>query len=108
MSITAVSTDVIANEAKSLLQVYRRNPVVFERGDGCRLFTADGASYLDLISGVGVNSLGHGHPRLAAAIAQQASELLHTSNLYFHPLQSELAARLSALSGLDRAFFCNS
>ena len=108
MSITAVSTDIMATEAKTLLQVYRRNPVVFERGQGCRLFTADGRAYLDLISGVGVASLGHANPRLAEALAAQAGELLHTSNLYFHPLQSEVAARLTALSGLDRAFFCNS
>jgi acetylornithine/N-succinyldiaminopimelate aminotransferase len=108
MSISAVTPDVIASEAKSLLQVYRRNPVVFERGEGCRLFTAEGRGYLDLISGVGVASLGHGNPRLAEAIAAQAGELLHTSNLFFHPLQAEVAARLTALSGLDRAFFCNS
>ena len=70
--------------------------------------TPNGRSYLDLISGVGVAALGHAHPRLAAAIAAQAQELLHTSNLFFHPLQGELAARLSTLSGLPRAFFCNS
>ena len=75
---------------------------------GCRLFDADGRAYLDLISGVGVAALGHANPRLAEAIAAQARELLHTSNLYFHPLQGELATRLSALSGLPRAFFCNS
>ena len=108
MTMTALTTDVIATEARNLLQVYRRNPVVFERGQGCRLFTTEGQSYLDLISGVGVASLGHANPRLAEAIAAQATELLHTSNLYFHPLQSEVAARLTALSGLDRAFFCNS
>ncbi|HJR59137.1 MAG TPA: acetylornithine/succinylornithine family transaminase [Vicinamibacterales bacterium] len=104
----AVTTDVIAAEARNVLQVYRRNPVVFERGEGCRLFTADGRSYLDLTSGVGVAALGHGHPRLASAISAQAAELLHTSNLFFHPLQAEVAARLTALSGLNRAFFCNS
>ena len=101
-------TDVIATEARHVLQVYRRGQVVFERGSGSRLFTHEGRSYLDLISGVGVASLGHAHPKLAAAIAAQAEELLHTSNLFFHPLQAEVAARLSALSGLDRAFFCNS
>ena len=108
MSTVAMTTDVMAREASTVLQVYRRNPVVFERGEGCRLFTAEGRGYLDLISGVGVASLGHGHPKLAAAIADQAKELLHTSNLFFHPLQGELASRLKALSGLDRAFFCNS
>jgi predicted acetylornithine/succinylornithine family transaminase len=102
------TTDVIAIEQEHLLQVYRRGSVVFHRGRGCRLFDADGRSYLDLISGVGVASLGHAHPRLAAAVAAQAQELLHTSNLFFHPLQGELAERLSALSGLPRAFFCNS
>jgi acetylornithine/N-succinyldiaminopimelate aminotransferase len=102
------TTDVIAIEKDHLLQVYRRGSVVFERGRGCRLFDANGRSYLDLISGVGVAALGHAHPRLAAAVAAQAQELLHTSNLFFHPLQGELAERLSTLSGLPRAFFCNS
>jgi acetylornithine/N-succinyldiaminopimelate aminotransferase len=102
------ATDVIATEAEHLLQVYRRGQVVFERGRGCRLFDADGRSYLDLISGVGVASLGHAHPRLASAIAAQAQQLLHTSNLFFHPLQGEVASRLASLTGLPRAFFCNS
>lgn len=109
MSMSMMTTsNVIADEARTILQIYRRNPVVFERGAGCRLYTAEGRSYLDLISGVGVASLGHAHPGLAAAIARQATELLHTSNLFFHPLQAEVAARLTALSGMDRAFFCNS
>ncbi len=102
------TTDVMAVEQEHLLQVYRRGQVVFERGRGCRLFDSGGRSYLDLISGVGVAALGHAHPRLAAAISDQAKELLHTSNLFFHPLQGELAARLASLSGLPRAFFCNS
>lgn len=102
------TTDVIALEKDHLLQVYRRGQVVFERGRGVRLFDAAGRSYLDLISGVGVAALGHAHPRLAAAIAEQAQQLLHTSNLFFHPLQGELATRLASLSGLPRAFFCNS
>jgi acetylornithine/N-succinyldiaminopimelate aminotransferase len=102
------ATDVISVEKEHLLQVYRRAPIVFERGRGCRLFDADGRSYLDLLSGIGVAALGHAHPRLAAAIADQAQQLLHTSNLFFHPLQGELATRLADLSGLPRAFFCNS
>ncbi|MEP6918062.1 MAG: acetylornithine/succinylornithine family transaminase [Acidobacteriota bacterium] len=102
------ATDVIAVEKEHILQVYKRGSVVFQRGRGCRLFDADGRSYLDLISGVGVAALGHAHPRLAAAVAEQAQVLLHTSNLFFHPLQGEVAARLSSLSGLPRAFFCNS
>jgi predicted acetylornithine/succinylornithine family transaminase len=101
-------TDVIAVEKEHLLQVYRRGSVVFDRGRGCRLFDTNGRSYLDLISGVGVAALGHAHPGLAAAIADQAQRLVHTSNLFFHPLQGELASRLANLSGLPRAFFCNS
>jgi acetylornithine/N-succinyldiaminopimelate aminotransferase len=102
------ATDVMSVEAGNVLQVYKRGPVVFEKGRGCRLFDAAGRSYLDLISGVGVASLGHANPRIAEAIAAQATELLHTSNLFFHPLQGEVAARLAQLSGLPRAFFCNS
>jgi predicted acetylornithine/succinylornithine family transaminase len=101
-------TDVISVEKEHLLQVYRRGSVVFDRGRGCRLFDTNGRSYLDLISGVGVASLGHAHPKLAAAVADQAQRLVHTSNLFFHPLQGELASRLARLSGLPRAFFCNS
>ena len=106
--MTTATSNVMAIETDHVLQVYKRNPVVFERGRGCYLFDGEGRGYLDLISGVGVAALGHANPRLAAALADQATTLLHTSNLYFHPLQGELATRLSDLSGLPRAFFCNS
>ena len=105
---TTASTNVMALETEHVLQVYKRSPVVFERGRGCYLFDGDGRGYLDMISGVGVAALGHANPRLAAAIAEQATTLLHTSNLFYHPLQGELATRLSDLSGLPSAFFCNS
>jgi len=95
-------------EARHVLATYRRQPVVFVRGDGARLFDADGREYLDLVSGIGVASLGHAHPGLARVIADQAATLLHTSNLYYHPLQGEAASRLASLSGLPRTFFCNS
>lgn len=95
-------------EAQRVLQNYRRFPVVFTRGEGIRLFDDGGRSYIDFLSGIGVASLGHANPVLSRALADQAATLLHTSNLYFHPLQGELAARLTSLSGLDRAFFCNS
>ena len=108
MTQTMTKTDVIATEAQHVLQVYRRSQVVFERGSGCYLYAQDGRRYLDLISGVGVASLGHANPKLATAISRQASAVLHVSNLFFHPLQAEVASKLSALSGLERAFFCNS
>ena len=95
-------------EATSVLQVYRRIPVVLVRGEGSHLFDADGKEYIDLLSGIGVASLGHAHPGLADALAAQARELLHTSNLFFHPLQGQVASALADLSGLDRAFFTNS
>ena len=100
--------DVQRVEAEYLLQVYRRLPIVLVRGQGTRVFDADGKEYLDLLSGIGVASLGHAHPDLADALAAQARVLVHTSNLYFHPLQGEVATRLARLSGLQRAFFCNS
>ena len=106
--MTTTTTDVKALEARHVLQTYKRLPVVFERGSGARLFDEHGRSYLDFVSGIGVASLGHGHAGLARAIGEQAATLAHTSNVYFHPLQGELASRLSALTGLDRAFFCNS
>jgi predicted acetylornithine/succinylornithine family transaminase len=95
-------------ESQYVLHTYRRQPVAFVRGQGPRLYDVDGREYLDFVSGIGVASLGHAHPGLAAVVAEQASTLLHTSNLYYHPFQAEAAARLSALSGLSRTFFCNS
>jgi acetylornithine/N-succinyldiaminopimelate aminotransferase len=100
--------DIQALESRHVLQTYRRLPVTFVRGEGVRLFDVEGQEYLDLLSGIGVASLGHAHPGLAKAIAEQAQQLLHTSNLFFHPLQGQAAERLAHLSGLSRAFFCNS
>lgn len=100
--------EVKALEARHVLQTYKRAPVVFVRGSGTRLFDASGRAYLDFLSGIGVVVLGHGHAGLASVIADQAATLIHTSNLYYHPLQGQLASRLAALSGLQRAFFCNS
>jgi acetylornithine/N-succinyldiaminopimelate aminotransferase len=100
--------DAKALESRHVLQTYRRAPVVFTRGEGVYLFDDAGNKYLDLISGVGVASLGHANPLLADALATQARTLVHTSNLYFHELQGQVAARLASLSGLPRTFFCNS
>src|SRR5437870_11145946 len=106
--MATVMEDVQALEARHVLQTYRRQPITLVRGAGVRLFDAEGREYLDLLSGIGVASLGHAHPGLAWAIADQSQTLLHTSNLFFHPLQGQLAERLAHLSGLPRAFFCNS
>ena len=107
--MTRIELEQVKNlEAAHVLQTYKRASVVFVRGDGSRIFDAAGKPYLDFISGIGVVVLGHAHPGLAEAIALQARTLIQTSNLYYHPLQGELAARLAALSGLQRAFFCNS
>jgi predicted acetylornithine/succinylornithine family transaminase len=106
--MTTTSINPIAVDAQHVLQIYRRAPIVFTSGRGCALFSREGDRYLDLLSGIGVASLGHAHPALSKAIAEQAATLLHTSNLFHHPLQSELAQRLAELSGLPRAFFCNS
>jgi acetylornithine/N-succinyldiaminopimelate aminotransferase len=106
--MTTTFEEIQAREARYVLQTYKRQPVAFVRGSGSRLYDVDGREYLDLVSGIGVASLGHAHPGLAAAIAEQASTLLHTSNLYYHPFQAEAAARLSTLAGMPRVFFCNS
>jgi acetylornithine/N-succinyldiaminopimelate aminotransferase len=103
-----VMEDIQALEARHVLQTYRRQPITLVRGEGVRLWDAEGREYLDLLSGIGVASLGHANPGLARVITEQAQTLLHTSNLFFHPLQGQLAERLANLSGLPRAFFCNS
>lgn len=103
-----VIDDVQTRELRHVLQTYRRQPVTFVRGDGVRLYDVEGREYVDLLSGIGVSALGYGHPRLVRAIAEQAQTLMHTSNLFYHPLQGQLAERLANLSGLPRAFFCNS
>jgi acetylornithine/N-succinyldiaminopimelate aminotransferase len=91
-----------------LFDTYARMPVDIVRGQGAWLFDADGKRYLDAISGIGVCSLGHAHPRLAAAIADQAATLIHTANIVGLPLQERLADELSRISGMDRAFIANS
>jgi acetylornithine aminotransferase len=90
------------------MQTYARQPVSFSRGQGARLWDTQGVEYLDAIAGVAVTSLGHANPEIAAAIAEQAGQLLHTSNMFRIEWQERLGARLCALSGMQRAFFCNS
>ncbi len=92
----------------SLMNTYARFPVAFERGDGAWLWDTDGRRYLDALSGIAVCGLGHAHPAVTEALRNQAGTLVHTSNLYRIPAQEQLADALTALSGLDRVFFCNS
>jgi len=94
-------------EREYLLQNYARYPLVLARGKGCYAYDLEGRRYLDFITGIGVNALGHAHPRIVKVIREQAALLLHSSNLYYHQYQGPLAKRLSAMSGLQRAFFCN-
>ncbi|MCC6731143.1 MAG: acetylornithine transaminase [Chthonomonadales bacterium] len=91
-----------------VMGTYARQPVVFVRGQGARLWDADGREYLDFLAGIAVCGVGHCHPRVARAVSAQAAALMHTSNLFYNPLQPALARRLCEATGMDRAFFCNS
>jgi len=91
-----------------LMHAYARQPVYFTRGQGARLWDTHGREYLDAIAGVAVTNLGHSHPEIAAAIADQAGRLMHTSNLFGIEWQDSLGSRLCAISEMRRAFFCNS
>ena len=107
----AIATDtqrLMDLERDYLLQNYARYPLVLHRGKGCYVYEPRGKRYLDLIAGIGVNALGHAHPRLTKVIREQAGPLLHTSNLYYHEYQGPLAERIARVSGLARMFFCNS
>jgi acetylornithine/N-succinyldiaminopimelate aminotransferase len=99
---------VIELEKQYLLQNYARYPVVIRRGKGAWMFDDQGRRYLDFISGIGVNALGHAHPRIVEVIRQQVDSLIHCSNLYYHDYQGPLAKKLAEGSGLNRSFFCNS
>jgi predicted acetylornithine/succinylornithine family transaminase len=99
---------IAALERQYLLQTYSRYPVVLHRGKGVFLFDIGGQKYLDFVSGIGVNALGHAHPRIVKAIRDQSAKLIHVSNLYYHEYQGPLAEKLCQLSGLNRAFFSNS
>ncbi len=96
-----------AAEARLLLSTYDRNPILFVRGEGVYLIDEQGARYLDLLSGIGVNALGYAHPAIVEAIAKQSRALIHVSNLFYHEGQAELAQRLTERTGLDRVFFAN-
>jgi acetylornithine aminotransferase/acetylornithine/N-succinyldiaminopimelate aminotransferase len=94
-------------EKQVLIPTYDRLPILAVRGEGCYLYDDQGKKYLDFLGGLAVNSLGYAHPEILAALRDQAETLLHTSNLLYHPYQAPLAKKLTALSGMDRAFFAN-
>jgi len=99
---------IAERERQFLLQTYNRYPLVLTRGKGVFLYDIAEKRYLDFVSGLGVNALGHAHPRIVKAIREQAAKLVHVSNLYYHQYQGLLAEKLCVLSGLNRAFFSNS
>jgi len=98
----------IEKSDRYIMRTYGRYPIVPVRGEGCRLWDADGKEYLDFLGGVAVNNLGHCHPKVVAALQKQAAELIHCSNYYQIPQQIELAELLCRHSFADKAFFCNS
>jgi acetylornithine/N-succinyldiaminopimelate aminotransferase len=101
--------ELVALDAANVMQTYGRSPVAFVRGEGALLYDDTGKRYLDFLSGLAVTSLGHAHPAVAAAIAEQAQTLVHVSNLFYNALQPQVAAKLNALIGYDgRVFFANS
>lgn len=94
-------------EREYVLQNYARYPLVLARGKGCHAYDVEGRRYLDFITGIGVNALGHAHPRILKVIRDQAALIIHSSNLYYNQYQGPLAKRLLEMSGLNRAFFAN-
>ena len=107
-STTSETQPIMDLEREFLLQNYARYPLVLDRGDGCHVYDVEGNRYLDFIAGIGVNALGHNHPRIVKVIREQAGLLIHSSNLYYHRYQGVLAKKLAEVSGLKRSFFCNS
>ncbi len=107
MSMTD-KNDLKARESEAIIQTYARQDVVLVRGSGPRVWDSEGKEYLDFVAGIAVNNVGHCHPTVARAIARQAERLIHTSNLYYTENQVLLAEVLKALTGMDRAYFCNS
>ncbi len=105
----SLSADTVFElERQYLLQNYARYPLVIHRGKGCHVYDLNGVRYLDFIAGIGVNALGHAHPRIVKVIRDQAALLIHSSNLYYHEYQGVLAKKLAEISGLQRSFFTNS
>ena len=108
MPVATTAEYIVDLEKQYLLQNYARHPLVLHRGDGPYMWDVEGKRYLDFIAGIGVNALGQNHPRIVAAIQEQAARLIHTSNLFYNEYQGPLAERIAKVSGLDRTFFTNS
>ncbi len=100
--------EIVEREQKYLLNTYARYPIAMVRGKGVYLYDVDGKRYLDFLTGLGVNALGHAHPRIVKVIRDQAAKVIHVSNLYYNEYQGLLAEKLCTKSGMDRAFFSNS
>jgi acetylornithine/N-succinyldiaminopimelate aminotransferase len=100
--------DLKARESEAIFQTYARQDVLLVRGSGVRVWDCEGKEYLDFVAGIAVNNVGHCHPAVAKAISRQAERLIHTSNLYYTENQLLLAEELKALTGMRRAYFCNS
>jgi acetylornithine/N-succinyldiaminopimelate aminotransferase len=101
-------TDLKARESEAIIQTYARQDVVLVRGSKASVWDSEGKEYLDFVAGIAVNNVGHCHPAVAQAVARQAETLIHTSNLYYTENQVLLAEELKALTGMKRAYFCNS
>ena len=104
----SVAEQVHADESRYLMNTYRRPPIVFTHGRGCRLYDSEGREYLDFLGGIAVNAIGHAHPDLVRVIRREAGRAIHMSNLFQNPYQGALARKLAEWSGLDRVFFTNS
>jgi acetylornithine/N-succinyldiaminopimelate aminotransferase len=100
--------EIVEREQKYLLHTYARYPLAIARGKGVYVYDVEGKRYLDFLSGLGVNALGHAHPRIVKVIRDQAAKIIHVSNLYYNEYQGLLAEKLCNASGMDRAFFSNS
>src|ERR1700691_4798504 len=99
---TSQAQNIMDLERDYLLQNYARYPLVLARGKGNYVYDIEGRRYLDFITGIGVNALGHAHPRIVKVVREQAGRMIHSSNLYYHEYQGPLAKRLAEMSGLAR------
>jgi 4-aminobutyrate aminotransferase-like enzyme len=104
----SLTETIAALDQRYVLPVYRRQPILFVRGEGARLYDEHGNAYLDFLAGIAVCNVGHCHPKLVQRIAEQAARLMHVSNFFLTEPQARLAQRLCELSGMEKAFFANS